>query len=276
MMSVFQDSVFFGVLLSLASYSIGLALKIKTGWSLMNPLLISIVLVIVVLLITGVSYSSYNASANCISFLLTPATICLAVPLYQQVELLKRNYKAVLIGISSGVLASLCSVLILAILFHFDHAAYVTFLPKSITTAIGIGVAEELGGHVSVSVVVIIITGVLGNIFAEVFLKLLRIRRTNCQGYSHRLFVSCTWYSQGHGNGNDRRSYEQPLYCGMWCDDRYRRFYLCLVLVGLVGGEYTKGTFGVHYFLNSLNFSHVKWHKAIRWEFFRYIDNEKD
>lgn len=116
-MSVFQDSVFFGVLLSLASYSIGLALKIKTGWSLMNPLLISIVLVIVVLLITGVSYSSYNASANCISFLLTPATICLAVPLYQQVELLKRNYKAVLIGISSGVLASLCSVLILAILF---------------------------------------------------------------------------------------------------------------------------------------------------------------
>ena len=126
MMSVFQDSVFFGVLLSLASYRIGLALKIKTGWSLMNPLLISIVLVIVVLLITGVSYSSYNASANCISFLLTPATICLAVPLYQQVELLKRNYKAVLIGISSGVLASLCSVLILAILFHFDHAAYVT------------------------------------------------------------------------------------------------------------------------------------------------------
>ena len=125
MMSVFQDSVFFGVLLSLASYSIGLALKIKTGWSLMNPLLISIVLVIVVLLITGVNYSSYNASANCISFLLTPATICLAVPLYQQVELLKRNYKAVLIGISSGVLASLCSVLILAILFHFDHAAYV-------------------------------------------------------------------------------------------------------------------------------------------------------
>ena len=71
MMSVFQDSVFFGVLLSLASYSIGLALKIKTGWSLMNPLLISIVLVIVVLLITGVSYSSYNASANSISFLLT-------------------------------------------------------------------------------------------------------------------------------------------------------------------------------------------------------------
>ena len=159
----------------------------------MNPLLISIVLVIVVLLITGVNYSSYNASANCISFLLTPATICLAVPLYQQVELLKRNYKAVLIGISSGVLASLCSVLILAILFHFDHAAYVTFLPKSITTAIGIGVAEELGGHVSVSVVVIIITGVLGNIFAEIFLKLLRIEEPIARGIA----IGCSSHALG-------------------------------------------------------------------------------
>ena len=164
---LFQDSVFFGVLISLAAYAIGMLLKVKTGWSLMNPLLISIILVIVTLLITGVDYKTYSAGANCISYLLTPATICLAVPLYQQVELLKKNYRAVLIGILAGVLASLCSVLILALLFHFDHAAYVTFLPKSITTAIGIGVSEELGGHVSVTVVVIIVTGVLGNIFAE-------------------------------------------------------------------------------------------------------------
>ena len=109
MISLFQDSVFFGVLISLAAYAIGLLLKIKTGWSLMNPLLISIILVICTLLITGVDYKTYNAGANIISYLLTPATICLAVPLYQQVELLKKNYRAVLIGILSGVLASLCS-----------------------------------------------------------------------------------------------------------------------------------------------------------------------
>ena len=130
-MGVFQNSVFFGVLVSLASYGIGMAVKRKTGWSLANPLLISIILVICVLLLTGVSYTTYSAGANSISYLLTPATICLAVPLYQQVELLKKNYHAVLLGIVSGVLASLCSVLILALLFHFDHAAYVTFLPKS-------------------------------------------------------------------------------------------------------------------------------------------------
>ena len=192
-MTIFQDSVFFGVLVSLASYSIGMALKIKTGWSLVNPLLISIVLVICVLLLTGVSYTSYSTGANCISYLLTPATICLAVPLYQQVELLKKNYHAVLLGIVSGVLASLCSVLLLALLFHFDHAAYVTFLPKSITTAIGIGVSEELGGHVSVSVVVIIVTGVLGNIFAEKFLALLRIKDPIAKGIA----IGCSAHALG-------------------------------------------------------------------------------
>lgn len=193
MISLFQDSVFFGVLVSLASYSIGLALKIKTGWSLMNPLLISIILVICILLLTGVSYQSYSAGANCISYLLTPATICLAVPLYQQVELLKKNYRAVMAGIVSGVLASLCSVLILALLFHFDHAAYVTFLPKSITTAIGIGVSEELGGHVSVSVVVIIVTGVLGNIFAEKFLGLIKVKEPIAKGIA----IGCSAHALG-------------------------------------------------------------------------------
>ena len=93
MNQLFQDSVFFGVLISLAAYGIGMLLKLKTGWSLMNPLLISIILVIITLLLTGVDYKTYSAGANSISYLLTPATICLAVPLYQQVELLKKNYR---------------------------------------------------------------------------------------------------------------------------------------------------------------------------------------
>lgn len=193
MNELFQNSVFFGVMLSLSAYSCGLFLKQKTGWSLMNPLLVSIVLVMVVLIITGVSYDSYNAGASCISYLLTPATVCLAVPLYQQVELLKKNYRAVLVGIFAGVLASLCSVLLLAILFHFDHTAYVTFLPKSITTAIGIGVSEELGGNVSVAVVVIIVTGVLGNIFAEKILCLLRIQEPIAKGIA----IGCSSHALG-------------------------------------------------------------------------------
>lgn len=177
-----QNSVYFGVLISLGSYVIGMYLKRKTGWGFMNPLLISIILVIACLLITGVSYEEYNAEANWLSYLLTPATICLAVPLYQQIELLKKNYKAIISGIAAGVLSSLLTVLVLALLFHFDHATYATFLPKSITTAIGMGVSEELGGFVSVTVVVIIISGVLGNIFAEKFLSLLKIDEPIAKG----------------------------------------------------------------------------------------------
>lgn len=85
-------------------------------------------------------------------------------------------------GICSGVLSSILSVIALALTFHFDHASYVTFLPKSITTAIGIGVTEELGGYVPVTVVVIIITGVIGSIFAEKFLKLMHIEEPIAKG----------------------------------------------------------------------------------------------
>ena len=146
MKELIESSVFIGVLISLASYGLGIWLRKKTGLSFMNPLLISIILVILFLSLTGVSYQTYAAGAESISFLLTPATICLAVPLYQQLNLLKKNWKAVVAGIVSGVVSSLVCILLLALIFKFDHQTYVTFLPKSITTAIGMGVADELGG----------------------------------------------------------------------------------------------------------------------------------
>lgn len=171
-----EGSVYFGVAISLVSYVLGMYLKSKTKWALMNPLLIAIILVIATLLTLGISYDSYKRGANLINYLLTPATVCLAVPLYQQFELLKRNFRAVMAGMVAGVLASGVSILLLALLLGLDHAGYVTFLPKSITTAIGIGLSEELGGIVPVTVVSIIVTGVLGNVMAEKFLKLIRVR----------------------------------------------------------------------------------------------------
>lgn len=182
MKELLQYSVYFGVLISLGSYAIGMFLKRKTGWALMNPLLVSIVVCIAFITATGVSYKDYNAGASWLSYLLTPATVCLAVPLYQQVEMLKKNYHAILSGIAAGVLSSLLSILLLALVFNWDHISYVTFLPKSITTAIGMGVSEELGGIVPISVMAIIITGVLGNIFAESFLKLIHIKEPIAKG----------------------------------------------------------------------------------------------
>lgn len=179
---LFETSVYFGVFISLAAYGIGVWLKRITGWSFANPLFIAIVLVMAFLALAGIDYETYNHSAQPITFLLTPSTICLAVPLYQQIDLLKKNVRAVMAGIVSGVFSSLCIILLLSVLFRLDHASYVTFLPKSITTAIGISVTEELGGYVAISVAVIIITGVLGGMFAEKWFKLLRITEPIARG----------------------------------------------------------------------------------------------
>ena len=182
MKELIDNSVYIGVLISLASYALGVWLRKKTGLSFFNPLLVSIILVILFLSVSGISYSTYAESADYISFLLTPATICLAVPLYEQFKLLKKNWKAVVAGIVSGVVSSLVCIFLMALLFRFDHHTYVTFLPKSITTAIGMGVAEELGGYVSLAVVVIVITGVLGNVIAEAVLKLFKIEEPIAKG----------------------------------------------------------------------------------------------
>ena len=182
MKELIDNSVYIGVLISLASYALGVWLRKKTGLSFFNPLRVSIILVILFLSVSGISYSTYAESADYISFLLTPATICLAVPLYEQFKLLKKNWKAVVAGIVSGVVSSLVCIFLMALLFRFDHQTYVTFLPKSITTAIGMGVAEELGGYVSLAVVVIVITGVLGNVIAEAVLKLFKIEEPIAKG----------------------------------------------------------------------------------------------
>ncbi len=182
MENIVLNSATLGVVISLLTYEIGLAARKKWKLSILNPLLISILLVIGILVLFRVDYESYNASAQYLSYLLTPATVCLAIPLYIQLDVLKKNIVAILTGILSGVLASLGSIFAMAMAFGLNHREYVTLLPKSITTAIGMGVSEELGGYVTISVATIIITGVLGNIIAETVCKLFRIRHAVSRG----------------------------------------------------------------------------------------------
>lgn len=181
-MSLWENSVFFGVTVSILSYGLGCLLHHRWKFAIFNPLLISIAATIAVLAVFRIDYDVYYASAKYLSFLLTPATVCLAVPLYQKLELLKQNWKAILAGILSGVLTALVCVLAMSVMFGLSHQEYVTFLPKSITTAIGMGVSEELGGSVTLTVAVIIITGVLGNIFAPVICRLFRINDPIAKG----------------------------------------------------------------------------------------------
>ena len=137
MKEMLTNSVLFGVALTLLAYGVGSVFKKKFKLAIFNPLLIAIILVILLLATFDIEYEVYNAGAKYISFLLTPATVSLAIPLYERVELLRKNAKAVIIGIVSGVLTSLISVLFMCLIFGMSHKEYVSLLPKSITTAIG-------------------------------------------------------------------------------------------------------------------------------------------
>ena len=177
-----QQSSYLAVAVSLVSYGVGSWLKNRFKTGLLNPLLVSIVCTILFLFGTGITYETYNEGAKFLTWLLTPATVSLAIPLYEQWELLKNNAKAVMAGITAGVITSLLTVLLLSMALGLTHEEYVTLLPKSITTAIGMGVSEELGGYVTITVAVIVITGVIGNILGEFICKLFRIKEPISKG----------------------------------------------------------------------------------------------
>ena len=181
MIDMFESSIFAGVTISLLAYMFGSVLKKKLKIAILNPLLVSIIVTIVVLVVADVDYDVYNEGAKYLSWFLTPATVCLAIPLYEQWELLKHNYKAVLGGIFAGVITSLTTVLVLCKVMGLSHKDYVTLLPKSITTAIGMGVSEELG-CVTITVAVIVVTGVIGNIIGEIVFKIFRIKEPISKG----------------------------------------------------------------------------------------------
>ena len=178
----FVNSTTIGVVISLISYAIGVMLKRKFNNPIFNPLLISIALVILFLSVTNIDYATYNNSAKYLSYLLAPATVSLAIPLYQKINLLKENGKAISIALIVGVLSSLISVLLLSVVFKLEKEIYITLLPKSVTTAIGMDIANELGGIGSVAAAFIIITGVIGYIISEIIFKIFRIKHPISKG----------------------------------------------------------------------------------------------
>ncbi len=176
------NSAFFGVALSLCAYGLGVVVQKHVKCPLLNPLLVSAALIIALLVGAHIDYEVYNTGAKYLSYLLTPATVCLAVPLYEKLSLLRCDGAAVLTGVLAGVLTTLVSVLLLSAAFGLSHAEYVTLLPKSITTAIGMGVSEELGGHVTVTVAAIIATGMTGSTIAPGLCRLLKIHDPVAKG----------------------------------------------------------------------------------------------
>ncbi|SFG34559.1 LrgB family protein [Oribacterium sp. WCC10] len=176
------NSNYFGLILSISLFVLALRIKTRFKLALLNPLLVSTLLCIAVLVIFRIPYDTYKESANLLNYLLTPATVCLAIPMYKQLKLLRDNLVAVIAAITSGTVCSLMSIFIMGRIFRLSSQHIVTLLPKSITTAIGMGVSEEAGGIVTLTVAGIIITGILGNMIAESIFKIFHIDHPIAKG----------------------------------------------------------------------------------------------
>ena len=168
-----SGSVAWGVLLTLAAFALGALVNRVTGKAFFNPLLLGAIFVIVFLSVCGIPYADYKVSAAPVNYLLLPATVALAIPLYEKLDLLKANAAAIIAGISVGTLVSLGSALALAL--HLTQEQYATLLPKSVTTAISMDVAAELGGIAALTGAIVILTGTVGNLLAETVCKAFHI-----------------------------------------------------------------------------------------------------
>ena len=177
-----NQSSFFWLFISVAVYELCALIQKKKKWSFFNPLLITIIVSVILILLTKTDSKVYEQKVSLLNCLLTPATVCLAIPLYERINELKKNAFAILVGILSGVFSSAISIYITALIFKLDKEIYLSFLPKSITTAIAVGITEEIGGIEALTVILIVVTGVLGGIISGGVCKIFKITHPVAKG----------------------------------------------------------------------------------------------
>ena len=168
------NSAYFGFIITIIIYYLSVQIKNKTKISLLNPLLLTTIIIVAILLICNIKYDTYNNGAKYISYFLTPTTVCLAIPLYKKVKILKKNIIAIISGILSGVVANAVVIVILVKIFGMSNEIGASLLPKSITAPIAIGVADELGGLSSITVFAVILSGIIGAVIAPTIFKILK------------------------------------------------------------------------------------------------------
>ena len=176
------NSPFFGLALSACAWCVGIWLQKKTGWALCNPLVIAAALVIAVLTVFHIPLASYNEGGNLIKLMLGPATAVLAMNIYQQRKALKQYFIPVLAGCFVGSAVSVGCVLGLCFLFRMNSVLTASLLPKSVTTAIAVGISESRGGVAGIAAAAVVFTGIIGAVFAPVFAKMFRIREPVAEG----------------------------------------------------------------------------------------------
>ncbi len=176
------SSPLFALLISILAYEIGIFINKKTRIAFLNPLMIAIVLVIGALLALHIPLEDYKKGGDFISLFLTPATVILAVPLYKNINSLKKDYVAILGGVIIGSVTAILSVWAMSKAFGLSKELIASLVPKSITTPLGIELSTQMKGIPSVTVAAIIITGIFGAVFAEWLLKVCKITDKTAKG----------------------------------------------------------------------------------------------
>ena len=191
------------VSLTLIAFLAGQRLQQKLKSPLLNPILVAVVIVLVFLALTGLPVSDYKAGMGSLSWLLTPATICLAVPMYEQFQVLKKNLPMILAGVAAGSVSCLIVVALFGILVGFDSVLTISLLPKSITTAIGVALSEMMGGMTGVTTAAIVFTGIFASIMGPAFCRLFRLTDPVAMGVA--------FGTAGHVIGTSKANELSPL-----------------------------------------------------------------
>ncbi len=177
-----NSSTYFCVTLTLVAFAFGAACQKKFKLAILNPILIGAAIVMVALHLLNISNETYQSACKVLSYLLTPATICLAISFYEQFQRLKKHLIAICAGVLAGTVASLGAIYLLGLAFGLDRILTLSLLPKSITTAIGVALSEEIGGIAAITTAAIAVTGIGGNIIGPSLCKLFRIKDPIAQG----------------------------------------------------------------------------------------------
>jgi predicted murein hydrolase (TIGR00659 family) len=174
-----------GLTITLLAYQAAFAIYRRSGnHPLANPVLVAVAILVVVLTLTGTRYETYFAGAQFVHFLLGPATVALAIPLYTQFRRVRALLLPVAAGLVAGSLTAVVSAVVVARAFGASLPTQLSLAPKSVTTPIAMGIAERIGGIPSLTAVLVIVTGILGAICARSVFDAMKIADPAIRGFA--------------------------------------------------------------------------------------------
>ena len=175
MFNALINNQMFGIMLTTLIYILAVKLFVLSKSSIINPILISIVAIIAVLKIFNIPYETYNIGGSIFTTLITPATVALAIPLHKNLHLLKKHFKSILTGIIVGNTLNCVLVGYVCKLFAYKPEIIASFMPKSVTTAIAVGLAKNINGIESITIILVIVTGITGATLGPSIYKMLNV-----------------------------------------------------------------------------------------------------